>query len=278
MSSRAFNSPKFALIYHHLKIRGQEFLMSSPVKLAGLAGGSGHGKTTLGNMLGELAGKATTLEYSTYVIALANEWGIHWSAQSGYSMKRFHDIGDALTLVLNRLVSNNSGRKLTKALVKEAMAKSGGLSALERYLKKDKFPRNISMANRAEHRELLEFLGVFLVEFVAEDFWDLYLDPDLRIAVESHDFVSVSIRMPSNAALIREHGGAVVKVFNPRKEVKKNPTEAGLIDIRPDVIVVNDLGLPALRRTAKFLWGLLDNGLESNRADNPVVLYATDHA
>lgn len=254
--------------------------MSSPVRLIGLLGGSGHGKTTLGDMLGRQAGKATTLEYGAYVISFANKWGIHWPvpAESGYSIKRIHEIGDSLAVVLNKYFTSDTGQKLTAALVKDAIVQSQGFEALKDYLRSDNFPRNITMANRGQHRALLEFIGTFLMELVADDIWDQLLEPDLCLALGRHDLVTVCIRLPPNAALMRTYHGVVVKVVNDRVPAKPNPTEARMAEISPDVIIHNDSNLLALERTAKVIWSVLQHeDYHSGKMFKPIRLFASDY-
>lgn len=249
--------------------------MNKPVKLIGLLGASGHGKTTLAEMLGSQVQAAVTLEYGQQVIDFANHWGMHWPPPNhGYLAKDIQEISGSLSNVIQKRI----GLRLASTTIKDCIASSRAFGKLREYLLASKFPRNITMSNQAQHRELLEFLSVFLVELVADDFWDQLIEPDLCAGLSTNDLVSVCIRQPSNAALMRRHNGVVVRVINPRIQAKTNPTEARMNLIQPDVVVYNDSNLLALQRTAKILWDILHHDWFARRPfDGPVELRAGDY-
>lgn len=97
-------------------------------------------------------------------------------------------------------------------------------------------------ATKEQFRTLLQWLGGYLVAKISKTIWydEILRRIDLRDATTS--LVTIGgVRYPSDAQVVRAHGGKIVAVERPDAKLRGHDiTEAERGGIKPDIIVLNN--------------------------------------
>lgn len=230
-----------------------------PPRPIGILGGSGSGKSTLAHHFNQLACAGETLEYHAYVIEIARKWGEGPDWVDGATSQGW--VGDESLVGLSRAVSMVTGVEydLQQIVTAYATIDPQIQKKIVAYWNTRLHPSALTVRNRGGHRPLLEFIGGLMQEGVSSSFWDDLIEPDIQAAVARHGHVSVCIRYPSNAELIRSLGGQIVRIVRPREEEDDSdrPTERFVDEIKADLTVINNGNRPQLAAAANMAWGLL---------------------
>lgn len=129
--------------------------------------------------------------------------------------------------------------------------------------------QQITPANKETYRPLLQWLGGYLVQNVGPGVWWDEMVRRIQAAGEQgcQLAIAAALRFPSDAAIMREAGAKVIKVYRPGhlEDDLLDPTERERASIQPDCTIINDGTLDDLNRSAKvFYQDLLANTLKSS--------------
>ncbi|HVI69242.1 MAG TPA: hypothetical protein VM581_02180, partial [Magnetospirillaceae bacterium] len=116
--------------------------------------------------------------------------------------------------------------------------------------------QTITSANKKDYRPLLQWLGGYLVAKLSPVIWydELFRRIDLRDA-RSDLVVIVGLRYPSDAVAIQTRGGRVLTMSRTGLSADETDiTEVQRSSIVPDITIINNGTLEALRITAQALW------------------------
>lgn len=115
---------------------------------------------------------------------------------------------------------------------------------------------HITAANKETYRPLLQWLGGYLVAKIRSTIWydELFRRIALRDTQKSLVIIG-GVRYPSDAAIVREHGGIIVGVTRAGLDADTTDiTESSRELIKPDVSVHNNGTLSELQQTVEQLW------------------------
>ncbi len=246
--------------------------------VAGLTGGMGQGKSTVGEILRGLAGVdyKADLETSYIISEVANAWMETWprplALKPGEQMVELaNELISNLPPILERLTSKTP--VAAKLLIDASDPQSLELhKRLLKYLDQwillseaelaVELPTPIRAENKGLHRSLLFWLGGVMIELVSPTIWCDQLDRRIKQLEErGYKLVSVGgIRYPQDAAMIRSNGGMVLKVERPHAHHGSDVTETAMKDIHPDTVLFNDGTLEQLTAAVERLWQDLQAG------------------
>jgi hypothetical protein len=114
----------------------------------------------------------------------------------------------------------------------------------------------ITAETKETFRPLLQWLGHYLVTSISKTIWydEIVRRIQLRDATTSLVIVS-GVRYPSDAEVIRAHGGYIVAIERPNASPhNSDSTEARRHEIKPDSRVVNNGSIEQLQAVAESLW------------------------
>jgi energy-coupling factor transporter ATP-binding protein EcfA2 len=105
-------------------------------------------------------------------------------------------------------------------------------------------------------RPLLQWLGNYLVVKLSKTIWydELLRRIDLRDPTTSLVIIS-GVRYPSDAEMVRSHGGRILSVERPGHDLETNdPTETKRADIKADSRIINNGTPDQLQVMVESLW------------------------
>lgn len=115
----------------------------------------------------------------------------------------------------------------------------------------------ITAQNKATYRPLLQWIGGYLVAKISSTIW--FDEIFRRIDIHDSDkklIVVNGLRYPSDAAVVRAHGGIILEIQRPL-EPEQDPrdiTERSRSDIKPDIMLLNNGSFDELEAVAAKLW------------------------
>jgi hypothetical protein len=116
--------------------------------------------------------------------------------------------------------------------------------------------QTISSENKSDYRDLLQWLGGYLVAKISPTIWY----DELFRRIELHEgytaLVTISgVRYASDAQMVHNHGGRVIKIERPGLSGNTTDvTEAEGNSIEPDITVINNGSLEQLTTLVATLW------------------------
>lgn len=129
----------------------------------------------------------------------------------------------------------------------------------------------ITHETKETYRPLLQWLGGYLVARLGSAIW--YNEIFRRIDLHDSDkslLVIGGLRYPSDADIVRSHGGIILKVERPiNTKDSRDITEANRDSIIPDSTLQNVGTLETLERTVEDLWNDIASG-------NPAKTYQSE--
>lgn len=235
-------------------------------KLLGITGAIGSGKSTFAELLAAAEPDHAIYESRTLVTEIANAFNKALKAELTYETVNqplalanqvLIWLPDAIAESLHHDVVWNQ-LTITKH---HTLAHPDYFDKLWRYFKQvEQAPKlldkEITAKNKAAYRDLLQWLGNYLVVKISKTIW---YDEIMR-RIELHDkarkmVVVTGLRYPSDAEVVRTHGGIVIGMKRPEiTEVANDPTEAQRHSIEPDIAVLNNGDLPHLQQLAQIIW------------------------
>ena len=228
--------------------------------LIGITGAIGHGKTSLAEALQKTESNSLHLETGMLIaevadalhkrldvvpkpddIAAINSW-------LGYLpeiiMAVTNKKSQTTDIIINESDINNHPELYEKLFVH--------LKTLAN--KPDLAKQTITVANKANHRAFLQWLGGYLVVKVDKGIWYDELVSRLTTANKALGIIS-GVRFPSDADAVHAAGGIIVKIqrpFVPEKDAQ-DPTERERKNVKNDVTIINDGSLQQISRCAFVL-------------------------
>ena len=250
--------------------------------LLGMTGPIGHGKTTFADALAALVPHTCRLE-SFYVVAEVAD-AMHTILRRDLDNPHLpltpdpHDIAalntwlSALPIVLPNIVHVSCGFdqiKLTQGDMARAPLSYKKLTLHAENLRHrpDLARHKITQTNKENYRPFLQWLGGYLVEKIDPGIWYHEVIRRVRVAQQGGCDLCIvgGVRYPSDAAILREAGGVIVKLYRPEylQNDLQDPTERHREDIRVNTTVISNGTAADLRAFAPlFLEDLRHNRLQ----------------
>ena len=240
--------------------------------VVGLTGGMGQGKSTVGEILRQLAevDYKADLEASYPISEVANAWIATWpkplDMAAGQSLV---DLANELIVKFPPILEQITGKsaEVSRLVIDPYDPQSLALhNRLLRYLDhwvllSDKeataqLPTPITPDNKGLHRALLMWIGGVSVEVVSPTIWSDLLDRRIKqLADRGYKLVTVGgIRYDHDADMIHANDGTVLKVSRPNSAKSSDITETAMKDIIPDSVLYNDGSLAQLEAVTQKLW------------------------
>ena len=124
----------------------------------------------------------------------------------------------------------------------------------------------IAANNKANYRALLQWLGGYFMAKISPTIW--YDEIFRRIALHDAraDLVVISgVRSPSDAAVIKQHGGRVIAITRPQTPANESDvTEASRHAIEADITIQNNGTLEQLGACIETVWNDIAAGNPKN--------------
>lgn len=241
--------------------------------LMGITGPIGHGKSTFAEALKSFEPASCRLESSTVIAQIAN--AMHNTLREvpkGDDLKAINDWLRTLPVILLEQLQTHA--TFEQIEIKQEMREQHPVEFQKLELHLENLERNpklakqpISDENKEAYRPFLQWLGGYLVQHVDAQIWyKEIIRRAYKAEAEGCKLCIVGgVRFPQDAALLRQAGGVVIKVYRPghlQSDIL-DPTERERENIPVDATVMSDGTIEALERCAKdFLKDLQDNKLQ----------------
>jgi hypothetical protein len=235
-------------------------------ELLGITGAIGSGKTTFADCLMKIEPSHAFYDTSMLVAEVADVFNKALKAELVYDTANqpieianqvLIWLPDAMSEILHYDVVWNQ-LAITKH---QALARPEHYEKLLLYLtqteKKPKIlDKPITPRNKGDYRALLQWLGNYLVVKVSKTIWydEIMRRIDLRDSDKNMVLVA-GVRYPSDAEVVRAHGGQIIGVERPGIESQAtDATEVERRNIKPDIVVSNNGSLTELEQLAEAVW------------------------
>lgn len=100
----------------------------------------------------------------------------------------------------------------------------------------------ITAENKETYRPILQWIGGYLVAKASKTIWYSEILRRIDLHEKGTNLIIINgVRYPSDAEIVRKHGGKIVQITRGDNEGDKtDPTEATRDEIKPDITVVNN--------------------------------------
>ncbi len=234
------------------------------MKLLGVTGGIHHGKTSLTDFLQDIEPSSTSMESSTLVSEVANQW-LTKLQQLPDGEQDFNALNDWLSELVPIVKEHlHTDIKLEEILAtRDAAAADNALfvKIFEYFAKLKAEPKRfgqiITPENKNWHRPLLQWLGGYLA-IKSPGIW--YREIINRSHKDSKKgrqlFIASGLRFLTDEQEVREAGGIIISINRPSAPEPDldDPTERERNQIVPDITVINDGSLEQLFACTNRLW------------------------
>lgn len=239
------------------------------MKLVGITGPIGHGKSTVANLMESAETKSVHLE-SFYLIAEVAEQ-LHSRTKSIPSddVKELNEWLAPLPEILKNTVSYECSPgdvRLTQEHIDEMPLEYDKLFLHLKNLRGNPglLKLKITDANKSEFRPILQWIGGYFAKKIDPGIWYNELVARAQKAARSGAKLCIigGVRFPTDAEIIKEAGGIVVKVFRPQQAQIElsDMTERERDSIQTDCTLINDGTLVDLKTSVKKFVKDLNNG------------------
>ena len=228
--------------------------------LLGMTGPIGHGKSTLAHALKELEPASTHLESSLIIAEVAN--AMHAAIRTApdpYDIESLNNWIRVLPAILLQTVHAKTTfeqLKLTQAEVEQHPIEYQKLILHVENLRRqpELISQEITRENKESYRPLLQWLGGYLVQRVGKGIW---YDEIVRRIYKAQSrgcklCIVGGLRYPSDAALLRQAGAIIIKVYRPGhlQNDMLDPTERERDNIPVDSKIASDGTVEDVKRCA----------------------------
>lgn len=241
-------------------------------ELLGITGAIGSGKSTLAGLLGEMVENHTHYETSDIIIEVANRFNQLLEAELNFETTNDDtELTNQLLIWMPDVMAEHLHHDTTwnhlAITAKDTHAHPELYEKLFAYLAR--VHHNLALAettitaeNKADYRDLLQWLGGYLVAKISPTIWydELFRRIELREAFTS--LVTIGgVRYPSDAQMVREHGGRVITVERPDiTGDMRDVTEAQRRAIEADITILNNGTVAQLQALVETLWDDIASG------------------
>ncbi|MCA9332879.1 hypothetical protein KDA00_03320 [Candidatus Saccharibacteria bacterium] len=241
--------------------------------ILGMTGPIGHGKTTFADALADLVPSTVHFESSLIVAEVANS--LHEKIKiipDPYDVEALNDWLSVLPNILDRILQQKCN--FDKIKLRQHSIEQHPVEYQKLILHVENLVRNPQLAkqkitreNKETYRPFLQWLGGYLVEHVDEGIWYKEIVRRLRkVEAAGTDLCIVGgLRYPTDANLLRDAGGIIIKVYRPGhlQNDMLDPTERERENIKVDCTIVSNGSVEDVKRfAAKFLDDIHSNKLE----------------
>ncbi len=246
--------------------------------VVGLTGGMGQGKSTVGQMLRELAkvDYKADLESSYPITTVANQWLSTWPQSLVLAANETQiQLANRLIESLPPIIEEVTGKSTTAKVLQINEADSANVTLHKRLLdyigqwleesegeRHDRLPLPIVPQNKALHRALFQWLGGMAIELIYRPIWSDLLDKRIKqLAERDYKLVTVGgIRYDHDADMIQANKGVILKVMRPHSAHSSDVTETSMSEVEADIVLHNDGTLAQLEWVVRQLWQDLQVG------------------
>ena len=243
------------------------------MKIVGITGAIGHGKTALAHALCELELTGLILESGQLIVEVINRWLPQLTIpQDAHDLEAINGWLEQLIPIAKQQLHVDlklENLKLSQAAVDVNPNDYAKLFIYLEQLKANPSRQTdtITNDNKEWHRPLLQWLGGYLAS-KSEGIWYQEIKNRAKLADEQGHklFVATGLRFPADEQAVRRAGGVVVGIERPGQDERDatDPTERERQRINCYTTVVNNGTLDDLKRCAETLW--ID--LQANKLQN----------
>jgi hypothetical protein len=243
--------------------------------IIGITGGIGHGKSTLAAAFGRVEPNSRHLESFDVIAQVVDAW----HAETGmlpnpHDLAQVNDWLELLPDILERIVHQRVDPARLRFGVSDITARPELYEKLFAHLQNlindpELLKGRVTEANKPRYRAILQWLGGYLVAKIDSGIW--YKELMRRAAEAGAAGVQLctigGLRYPADAAAVRGGGGYVLLINRPLVGDRDiaDPTERERHEIRPDITVINNAGVPELVACAQAIYTDLKLGKLQNR-------------
>lgn len=239
------------------------------MKLVGITGAIGHGKSTLIELLKKQNNSICTFESSLLISEVANELNKYFPENC--NKHNVDSINEWLSYLKTALFKATHVNSPTVELSTKIDKQDPDYIKLFQYIDLvNKNPsiinQKINPNNKEIYRPLLQWIGGYAVTKIKDTIW--YDELIRRAKAEEKNGCKLSIigglRFKSDATAIRLNGGKVIRIIRPVSLTDtSDTTERESNEIEADSIVMNDSNLDDLELKAKQIYkDIISNNLK----------------
>lgn len=235
-------------------------------EIIGITGAINSGKTTLKDILSELEPSHATYESYEIIAEVAEDFNRALSGELAFETTRdpVELVNQALIWFVEAINENlhQDANWNQLAVTQHQLAAHPELfQKMFMYVDMAKkqpalLGTRITISNKETYRPLLQWIGGYLVARISNTIWydEIFRRIDLHDSDKSLVLIS-GLRYPSDATVVRAHGGRVVAVERPIEPIDTDDvTESSRGSIQADISVINNGTIEQLEAAATQLW------------------------
>lgn len=235
-------------------------------ELLGIIGAIGSGKTTLAELLSNAVQNHAHYETSDPIIEVANRFNQLLEAELNFETTTDDtELVNQILIWMPDVIAEHLHHDTTwnhiAITAKDTHARPELYEKLFAYLTRvhaelSIAEQTITSDNKNDYRDLLQWLGGYLVAKISPTIWY----DELFRRIELHEgytaLVTIGgVRYSSDAQIVRNHGGRVIKIERPGlADNTTDVTEAERSSIEPDITIINNGSLEQLAALVVELW------------------------
>ncbi len=234
-------------------------------ELLGITGAIGSGKTTFAQLLAKVEPSHALYEASMPIAEVADALNQALRAEMTFEMAVDDiDLINQALIWLPDTIHERLHIDTTWAQIAvnrhDCLAHPGLYMRMFSYLEEVKkhpelLDSIITSKNKANYRDLLQWLGGYLVAKVSPTIW---FDEIIR-RIQQRDtdkklIIVGGVRYISDALVIADNGGRIIEITRPKSTASTDITERERTKIKPDITVANNGSLADLAVIAERIW------------------------
>lgn len=233
--------------------------------ILGITGAIGSGKTTLASFLAQTEPSHVIYEASSIVTEVAQAFNQALKAELAFeTTKNDLDLTNQAIIWLPDAISEHLNCNVVwnqLALLPPAVRAQPELyEKLWLYLdlvrkQPGLLDQPITPKNKETYRPLLQWIGGYLMAKISKTIWYDEIFRRIELHEKNTKLVIVpGVRHPSDANIVRQHGGVIVAIERLGTSESPDVTEANRLSITPEITIINNHGIKKLRALTKKLY------------------------